>query len=323
MIRMRRLRKNKVRRDALAETNLRLNQLVTPLFIVQKQNFRKEIPSMPGIYQVSVDNLLDEVNKHVNLGLKQFILFGIPSTKDFEGKTAADPDGPVVKSLQLLDSQFGDEIELYADVCLCEYTTHGHCGIPNKSGEILNDPSLARLADAALAYAYAGADWVAPSNMMDNRVISIRQVLDHEGFENTAILSYSAKFASNYYGPFRDAAESPPSFGDRSTYQIDFRNSKQAIRELNNDEQQGADAVMVKPALPYLDIISKARAQTMLPLYAYNVSGEYAYVKFGVKAGIFNEKNVVLENLTAISRAGADMIITYHGYDIANNGWLK
>lgn len=320
---MRRLRKSKVLREGLAETAVRLNQLVTPLFITEHQNFRKEIKSMPDIFQISYDKIVDEVTQLLELNLNKFILFGIPEHKDFEGRGAADHNGPVVQALKRLKEQFGTDIELYADVCLCEYTTHGHCGIPDESThEILNDPSLARLADAAVAYAEAGADWVAPSNMMDNRVVSIREVLDTKGFTNTALLSYSAKFASSYYGPFRDAAESPPQFGDRSTYQIDYRNTRQALRELQIDEAQGADAVMVKPALPYLDILAKAREQTLLPLYAYNVSGEYSFVKFGVQHGLFDEEKIVLENLNAIKRAGADMIITYHSTAVARNGWL-
>lgn len=324
MKRMRRLRKSTAIRESLAEVKFSLDQLIFPLFIVDKTDYKKEISTMPGIYQISSDKVKEEVEPLFDLGVKNYILFGIPEIKDFEGEEAANPEGPVPNSLSVLKESFGENISLYADVCLCEYTTHGHCGIPDDNGWIQNDPSLDRLSDAALAYAHAGADWVAPSNMMDGRVSSIRTKLDDHGYNNTAILSYSAKFASNYYGPFRDAAESPPQFGDRRTYQIDYRSPTQAIREVKIDEEQGADATMVKPALAYLDILEKASNITDLPMYAYNVSGEYSMIKLGVKHGIFSsEKDIVLENLTAMFRAGADLILTYHTADIARNGWLK
>jgi porphobilinogen synthase len=246
----------------------------------------------------------------------------VPDKKDFFGDGAADPSGPVPLGLKALKDQFGKEVNLYSDVCLCEYTTHGHCGIPNDNNEIQNDPALEKLANAALAYAEAGSDWVAPSNMMDNRVGSIREKLDDNGYHNTAILSYSAKFASSYYGPFRDAAGSSPGFGDRKSYQIDYRTIRQPLREIELDEEQGADAVMVKPALAYLDMIVRAREITELPLYAYNVSGEYSMVKNGAKHGILDEEKIVLENLLAMRRAGADVILTYHASDIAKNNWF-
>lgn len=277
---------------------------------------------MPNIFQYSPDKVMEHVETMVEEGITSFILFGIPKTKDEIGSTASDPNGPVAQTVRLLKEAYGSKVTLYADVCLCEYTSHGHCGIIEEGGRISNDLTLPHLSKAALAYAEAGADWVAPSNMMDHRVSSLRDELDENGFKHTAILSYSAKFASNYYGPFRDAAESPPQFGDRKSYQIDFRSPSQAIREVIADEIQGADATMVKPALAYLDMIAHVRAQTRLPLYAYNVSGEYAMVKFGARQGLFEEKAMVLENLMAMRRAGADLIISYHAVDIAQHGWL-
>ncbi len=319
---MRNLRASSAIREGLSETNLSINNLILPVFVVEGEGIQKEISSMPNVYQQTVDKLIEYVRIHLELGVKSYILFGIPGTKDFNGSEAANPKGPVPSALTSLKNEFGKDIVLYSDVCLCEYTTHGHCGIPDEHGNIQNDPALEQLANAALAYAEAGSDWVAPSNMMDHRVSSIRTKLDDNGMQNTPILSYSAKFASSYYGPFRDAAESPPSFGDRKTYQIDYRTIRQPIQEIINDEAQGADAVMVKPALAYLDIIARAREVTNLPLYAYNVSGEYSMVKFGARQGIFDEQKIVLENLIAIRRAGADVILSYHTSDIVQNGWL-
>ncbi len=323
MTRMRRLRSTQGLRNALAEVNIKLDNLILPIFIIEGENKQVEIGSMPNVYQQTVDKTVNYVNEHLELGIKNFILFGVPDKKDFDGTGAADPKGPVPKGLRALKDQFGDKITLYSDVCLCEYTSHGHCGIPNDQNYIENDPALERLADAALAYAQAGSDWVAPSNMMDYRVSSIRERLDDNGLKNTAILSYSAKFASSYYGPFRDAAGSSPGFGDRKTYQIDYRNIRQPLREIELDEEQGADAVMVKPALAYLDLIARAREITDLPLYAYNVSGEYSMVKLAGKHGILDEEKIVLENLLAMRRAGADIILTYHASDIAKNNWLN
>jgi porphobilinogen synthase len=301
---------------------LKLENLILPLFIIEGENKQTEISSMPNVYNQTVDKTIDYVNEHLDLGIKNYILFGVPDKKDFYGDGASDPNGPVPLGLKGLKDQFGDNINLYSDVCLCEYTTHGHCGIPNEHNEVQNDASLEKLAQAALAYAEAGSDWVAPSNMMDYRVGSIREKLDDNGFHNTAILSYSAKFASSYYGPFRDAAGSSPGFGDRKAYQIDYRTIRQPLREIELDEMQGADAVMVKPALAYLDMIVRAREITELPLYTYNVSGEYSMVKLGAKHGILDEEKIVLENLLAMRRAGADVILTYHASDIARNNWL-
>ena len=323
MRRPRRLRKNKIIRESLVDINLQLQQLVSGLFVVEGENVKREIPSMPGIYQMSVDVVLKEVSEYIDYGIDKYILFGLPNSKSFEGKEAADKKGPVPTALKALKDQFSDEVLLYADVCLCEYTDHGHCGIPDDRGYIQNDLSLNYLGNAALTYAEAGADFVAPSNMMDFRVQSIREVLDAEDYHGTSILSYSAKFSSAYYGPFRDAANSAPSYGDRSTYQLDYRGYKQAMYELESDELQGADALMVKPALAYLDILKRARAQTNLPLYVYNVSGEYSMVKLAAKHGLLDERKIVLENLYAMRRAGADMIITYHAVEAARNEWIR
>ena len=323
MRRGRRLRISEKIRDSLAEVNLDLKQFVHPLFIVEGSGIKHEIASMPGVFQMSIDIAVSEISRYLELGLYNFMLFGVPNHKSFNGAGASDPNGLVPRTLSAIKGEYGEEVTLFSDVCLCEYTDHGHCGIPNGDGYITNDPSLDPLAKAALIYAEAGSDWVAPSNMMDFRVKSIREKLDDNGFTNTSILSYSAKFASAYYGPFRDVANSAPTFGDRSSYQLDYRGYRPAMYELKADEDQGADALMVKPALAYLDILSKARDQTSLPLFAYNVSGEYAMVKLAAKHGLFDEKRIVLENLSAIKRAGADMIITYHGLDVALNGWLK
>jgi porphobilinogen synthase len=322
MIRMRKFRRNNLTRELFTEVSITKNQLVMPIFIVEKINWSKEISSMPNIYQYSPDLAVKHVEELTDLGISNFILFGIPNHKDQSGSEAYNNKGVIPNAIKLIKETFDDKLTLFADVCLCEYTNHGHCGIPNETGQIVNDKSLNYLAKAALVYAEAGADWVAPSNMMDGRVITIKRVLDDANFTDVGILSYSAKFASNYYGPFRDAAESPPQFGDRKSYQIDYRTKRQALLEVESDIQQGADAVMVKPALPYLDIISKVRELTDLPLFAYNVSGEYSMVKFGAKAGLFDERAMVIENLIAIRRAGADVILTYHTSDIVKNGWL-
>ena len=322
--RMRRYRRTENIRLTFADVGLTLHNLVYPLFILDRiGKARIPVDTMPGINQYSIEAVTEHVAELVNLGVKNYILFGVPSKKDKKGTGAWAKEGPVPQAIERLKDQFGTEITLYADVCLCEYTSHGHCGVLDANGNVLNDESLLPLSKAAVTYANAGADWVAPSNMMDFRVKSIRDALDDNGHKEVAILSYSAKFASNYYGPFRDAAGSAPSFGNRKSYQIDYRNSRQPLREIKNDEMQGADAVMVKPALPYLDIIAKAKERTYLPLYAYNVSGEYSLVKFGAKSGLFDERSIVMENLMAIKRAGADAIISYHVQDIARNDWLE
>ncbi len=323
--RMRRLRKNKIIRDSLNEAKLSKEKFIYPLFLTHGENKKTPINSLPGLYHFSPDKVVEEVQEALDVGINKFLIFGgaLKEEKDNTGKEAANPEGIVPKALKNIKREFGDEIVLFADVCLCPYTEHGHCGIVDyDTGKILNDPTLPMLAKAAITYAVAGADWVAPSDMMDGRVKVIREALDKEGMEDISILSYSVKYASAYYGPFRDAVDSAPQFGDRSTYQMDYRNIRQAVQEVILDEQEGADAVMVKPALAYLDIIKTVRQTTNLPVAAYNVSGEYAMVKFGAQHGIFDERRITIENLTAISRAGADWIITYHAKEVLQKGWL-
>jgi porphobilinogen synthase len=320
--RLRRLRASRAIRDALAETRVTPSQLVVPHFVLEGQGRREPIASMPGVDRVSVDQLLHDVKQDLALGLHTVLLFGVPHDKDPQGACAADPEGVVPQAVRAIKASFGDDVTVMTDVCLCAYTTHGHCGVLDAHGHVDNDASLPRLAAMALAHAKAGADWVAPSDMMDHRVARIRGTLDASGLSGTAILAYSAKFASAYYGPFRDAAHSAPGSGDRKTYQMDPRNGREALREIEQDEREGADAVMVKPALAYLDVIRAARDATRLPLVAYNVSGEYSLVKLAAKAGLADEGAMVRENLAAIRRAGADLIITYHARDAIRNGWL-
>jgi len=320
--RFHRLRSSNVLRDTLADVRLHRENFILPLFLRKGTGLRTEIPLMPGVYQQTSDIAIAQISELADKGLGSIILFGILESKDTNGSGAYDPQGPVPEGIRAIKEVFGDAIQIYADVCLCEYTSHGHCGILTKEGKIDNDASLPPLAETARVYAEAGADWVAPSNMMDGRVSSIRELLDEEGYKHIPILSYSAKFSSNYYGPFREAAESAPSHGDRKSYQIDFRSWRTPLREMREDELQGADALMVKPALAYLDILARAKQQTDLPLYAYNVSGEYSMVKFGAAQGLFDEHKLVLENLTSIKRAGADMILSYHTADVLAEDWI-
>jgi porphobilinogen synthase len=321
MIRLRRLRGSAALREALAETRVRAAQLIQPHFVVPGTKHRDPIPSMPGIDHVTADELVKDVGRDRELGIKMHLLFGVPDGKDERGSSSADPQGPVATALRELKKNFKDEVVLMTDVCLCAYTSHGHCGLV-ENGKILNDPSLEILSAMALSHARAGADWVAPSDMMDGRVGAMRKALDREGRTDVGILAYSAKFASAYYGPFRDAAASKPAFGDRRTYQMDLRNGREAVREILADETEGADMVMVKPALAYLDVIAHARAATRLPVVAYNVSGEYSMVKAAAEKGWVDEAAIVRENLTAIARAGSDLIITYHGRAALKGGWL-
>lgn len=318
-MRMRRMRSKASLRSLVRETHIRVEQLIYPFFIVEGQGIRNEIRSMPGIYQQSIDEMLKEVKEAVALGIKSVLLFGIPKSKDSEATGAWHSEGIVQKATRELKAHFPDLVVI-ADTCLCEYMDHGHCGIVHE-GKILNDPSLTILARAAVSQAEAGADIIAPSDMMDGRIAAIRAALDANGFENVPIMAYSAKFASALYGPFRDAAESAPQFGDRTSYQMDPANAREAMREIELDIEEGADMVMVKPALPYLDLISEARYITKLPIAAYNVSGEYSMVKAAAANGWIDEKRVVMEILTSIARAGADLIITYHAKDVAQ--WLK
>jgi porphobilinogen synthase len=293
--------------------------MVYPMFACPGTNVRKEVSSMPGIYQQSVDRIVEECREVAGLGIPAVILFGLPEHKDELGSEAADARGAVQRSIEAI-RKAKLNLLVIADVCLCEYTSHGHCGVM-KDGEVLNDPTLVLLADAALSHARAGADLVAPSDMMDGRVAAIRQRLDENNFEDVAILSYAAKYCSSFYGPFREAAESTPKSGDRRGYQMDPANAREALREVALDLEEGADIIMVKPALPYLDVIQRVRERFDVPVGAYNVSGEYSMVKAAARNGWIDEKRVVLEILTGIQRAGADIILTYHAKDAA--GWLK
>ena len=317
--RPRRLRRTEALRGFVRETRLSTSGLVYPMFACPGTKVRSEVSSMPGIFQQSVDQIVEECREVVSLGLPAVILFGLPDKKDEVGSEASDPNGAVQRSVEAI-RKAKLELLVITDVCLCEYTSHGHCGVIDK-GEVTNDRSVALLAEAALSHARAGADIVAPSDMMDGRVGAIRTKLDANGFEDVAILSYAAKYCSGFYGPFREAAHSAPLFGDRRSYQMDPANAREALREVALDLEEGADMIMVKPALPYLDIIQRARERFDAPVAAYNVSGEYAMVKAAARNGWIDEQRVVLEILTGIQRAGADIVLTYHAKDVAR--WLK
>ncbi|MEM3927458.1 MAG: porphobilinogen synthase [Archaeoglobaceae archaeon] len=314
-LRMRRLRKENLR-ALFRESRLRTEELVVPIFVDETAKEKKEISSMPGYYRIPIHEVAKEVSECMDLGLKAFIFFGIPKKKDEIGSEAFNDDGVVQKAVRLAKKEFPDAV-IITDVCLCEYTTHGHCGVV-KNGRILNDETLPILGKIAVSHAKAGADIVAPSGMMDGMVKAIRVALDGEGFSDVAIMSYAAKFASNFYSPFREAAESGYKFGDRKTYQMDFHNSNEALREIELDINEGADIVMVKPALAYLDVIRRAREKFLVPLAAYNVSGEYAMVKSAIERGWLSE-DAIYEILIAIKRAGADLIITYHAKEVAEH----
>lgn len=316
--RPRRLRGSEVMRAMMRETHLSLDDFIYPVFAIYGNNVKNPVPSMPGVFQLSVENLVKECEEVVKLGIKAVIVFGIPETKDEVASGAYDQNGIVQQAVRAIKKEFPN-LYVITDVCLCEYTSHGHCGIV-QGEEILNDPTLHYLAETALSHAAAGADMVAPSDMMDGRVGAIRDKLDTHGFKDIPIMAYSAKFASAFYGPFRDVAESAPQFGDRRSYQMDPANGDEAIRETWLDIEEGADIVMVKPALPYLDIVRRVKDEFNIPVAAYNVSGEYSMVKAAALNGWIDEKRVVLEALTGIKRAGADMILTYHAKDAAR--WL-
>ncbi len=313
--RPRRVRKNKQIRRMVRENRLSVDNLIYPLFVIHGKKVKKEIPSMPGNFQLSVENLVREARTVHKLGIPAVILFGIPKKKDAVGSGAYDDHGVIQTAVRALKDKIPDLIVI-TDVCLCEYTDHGHCGIVEK-GEILNDPTLELLAREAVSHARAGADIVAPSDMMDGRVGAIREALDEEGFDDTPILSYAVKYASGFYGPFRDAAESTPGFGDRASHQMDPANTREAMREAEMDISEGADMLMVKPALPYLDIIYRIREEFDLPVAAYNVSGEFSMIKAAAKKGWLDEERVMMESLISIRRAGADMILTYWAKDAA------
>ena len=317
--RPRRLRRSEALRGFVRETRLSAGGLVYPMFACPGTRVRTEVGSMPGIYQQSADQIVEECREVAGLGVPAVILFGLPEHKDEVASEAYDANGAVQRSIEAIRKAKLDLLVI-TDVCLCEYTSHGHCGVI-QGEEVLNDPSVAILADAALSHARAGADIVAPSDMMDGRVGAIREKLDKNGFENVAILSYAAKYCSAFYGPFREAAQSSPQFGDRRSYQMDPANAREALREVALDLEEGADMIMVKPAMPYLDVIQRVRETFDVPVAAYNVSGEYSMVKAAAQRGWLDEKRVVLEILTGIQRAGAGMILTYHAKDVAR--WLK
>ncbi len=318
--RMRRLRATSALRAAVRETTLAAGQLVLPLFVAEGGPEREPIAAMPGVERLSIAQAVAETREAASAGLAGVLLFGIPTLKDREGSAAWDEQGVVQQAVRAIKREL-PELLVITDVCLCEYTDHGHCGVPDGEGRIDNDASLQLLARTAVSHARAGADIVAPSDMMDGRVGAIRSALDGEGFLETPILAYSAKFASAFYGPFREAAGSAPSFGDRRSYQLDPANGREALREALLDVQEGADMLMVKPALAYGDLIRAVKEATGLPLVAYNVSGEYAMVKAAADAGYLDERATVLEILTSLRRAGADVIISYHAKDAAL--WLR
>jgi len=313
--RPRRLRQNAAFRRMVRETSLSTDDLILPLFAIGGNNVQNPIPSMPGQYQLSVDNLVNTAKEAFDLGIPALMLFGLPNKKDAFGSRAHAKDGIVQKAVKAVKNKV-PEMVVITDVCLCQYTDHGHCGVV-ENGIIKNDDTLDILAKIAVSHAKAGADMVAPSDMMDGRVAAIREALDESQLENTPIMSYAAKYCSAYYGPFREAAHSSPRFGDRRTYQMDPANAREAIREASMDVEEGADIIMVKPALPYLDILARLRDEIDLPLAAYNVSGEYAMIKAAEKMGWIDGKKVMMETLTSIKRAGADMILTYLALDAA------
>ncbi|MEB3298055.1 MAG: porphobilinogen synthase [Candidatus Sericytochromatia bacterium] len=316
--RPRRLRRTEALRRAVRETILEPRHLILPLFACPGEGVAREVPSMPGVFQQSVDRLLDTASRAKEAGLGGIILFGLPATKDAEGSSAWDTRGPVQQALVAIRREL-PELLTIADVCMCEYTDHGHCGIL-EGGHVVNDVSLERLARAAVSLAEAGADVIAPSDMMDGRVAAIRHALDEAGHDQIPILSYAVKYASAFYGPFRDAAGSTPQQGDRKGYQMDPGNVREALKEAMEDVAEGADMLMVKPALAYMDVVRAVKEATDRPLAAYNVSGEYAMVKAAAQAGWIDERRIVLELLTGLRRAGADLILTYHALDAA--GWL-
>jgi porphobilinogen synthase len=318
--RMRRLRKTGVLRDMVRETELTPAHLVQPLFIELGTDSRTPIEAMPGVDRLSISHAVEEAGAIQALGVPAVLLFGLPADKDALGSGAYDDEGVVQLAVRAL-KEAHPELVVITDVCLCEYTSHGHCGIVRDDGQIDNDVTLELLARTAISHAAAGADAVAPSDMMDGRVGALRGQLDAEGHKDTPIIAYSAKFASSFYGPFREAADCAPAFGDRRTYQMDPANAEEAVREALLDVEEGADMVMVKPALPYLDVIRRVKEATRVPVAAYNVSGEYSMLKAAVAAGYLDERPAVLEALTSIRRAGADIIITYHARDVAK--WLQ
>jgi porphobilinogen synthase len=317
--RMRRLRRTRTLRELVRETDLRPSQLVQPLFVVPGSDVREAVPSMPGVERFSISELVSEATEVMAAGVRAVILFGVPAEKDEAGSGAHDPEGIVQMAVRAL-KEAHPELVVITDVCLCEYTSHGHCGIV-RDGEVDNDITIEVLAKTAISHADAGADAVAPSDMMDGRIGAIRGQLDEEGHPDVPIVAYSAKYASAFYGPFRDAAESTPEFGDRRGYQMDPANALEAVREAKLDLEEGADVVMVKPATPYLDVIRRVKDETGAPVAAYHVSGEYSMLKAAARNGWIDERAAVLETLTAIRRAGADIVVTYYAKEAA--AWLR
>jgi porphobilinogen synthase len=313
--RPRRLRRTEAIRSLVRETRLTPDCFILPLFVCEGRGVRREVSSMPGVFQLSVDEAVKEAAAAKADGVPGVLLFGLPESKDATGSKASDPDAPVQSAVRALKREVPDLI-VVTDVCLCEYTSHGHCGILDGE-EILNDVTVAHVADAALSHAVAGADFVAPSDMMDGRVAAIRTLLDERGLDRVGIMSYAAKYCSAFYGPFRDAADSAPQFGDRRSHQMDPANVQEALREVETDIEEGADIIMIKPALHYLDVISRVKMQFGQPTAAYHVSGEYAMLKLAAARGWIDERRAMLETLTAIKRAGADIIITYYARDAA------
>ncbi|MDF1544982.1 MAG: porphobilinogen synthase [bacterium] len=321
--RPRRLRRTKIIREMCAETHLNVQGMIQPYFVCEGNSVRESINGLPGINRESVDKFMESVAQDVKSGINKIMLFGVTDRKDALAATAYDNENPVIIAVNEAKQKYGDDLFVAADVCLCAYTESGHCGVSvnGDADNIDNDRSVEILSQMGLRLASVGCDCLGPSDMMDHRVAAIRRRLESSGYTNTIIMAYTAKYASSYYGPFREAAKSAPDKGDRKGYQMDFRNRTEALRELDLDESEGADIVMVKPALAYLDIISDLRQNSTVPVAAYNVSGEYASVKLQAEAGLIEEKQMVIENLTAINRAGADIILTYHLRDILKNGW--
>ncbi|MBO8172522.1 MAG: porphobilinogen synthase [Bacillaceae bacterium] len=317
--RLRRLRRSTAMRNLVRETHLHVHDLIYPIFVAEGQDIKKEVSSMPGVYNLSLDRLEPEINEILDLGIQAVILFGVPGHKDPVGTGAYDAEGIVQKATRKI-KEMAPDLLVIADTCLCEYTDHGHCGVIHDR-EVVNDPSLELLVKTAVSQAEAGADIIAPSNMMDGFVAAIRKGLDDAGYTEVPIMSYAVKYASAFYGPFREAAGSAPQFGDRKTYQMDPANVREAIREAEADVKQGADMLMVKPAMAYMDVIRAVKEHFSLPLAAYNVSGEYAMIKAAAARGWVDEKGIVMEMLTGLKRAGADIIITYHAKDVAR--WLR
>lgn len=319
-VRMRRLRRTQNIRNMVQEVQLNMNDYIYPVFVIEGDDIKKEIPSMPGIYQFSLDHLLDEVQRAVDAGVIAIMLFGIPAKKDECGSEAYNDDGIIQQAVRLVRAHYPDLV-ISTDVCMCEYTSHGHCGII-KGETVDNDSTLELLAKIAVSHAKAGADILAPSDMMDGRIGAIRHALDEAGYQDVIIMAHAVKYASGFYGPFRDAAESAPHFGDRKSYQMDpASGTRQAMQEVSLDIEEGADMVIIKPGLAYLDLVSAAYENTLVPVVAYNVSAEYSMVKAAAQNGWIDEKTIVLEIMNAFNRAGAKVVITYHAIDIGN--WLK